>query len=230
MQKLKTSGAADMPDAKSHPKPPASRVRRQSTKSTSDDTPLDLSVTVPIYNEAANIPPLFEELTAALDKLKKTYEIIAVDDGSTDDSLQKLREESEQCPALRVIRFRRNYGQTAAMMAGIDFASGEVIVSIDADLQNDPEDIETLLTKLDEGYDVVSGWRKDRKDAPFRRNFVSRLANRLISSISGVELRDYGCTLKAYRPDVIKGVRLRDSGPTPFASAWPIEIWIGTRR
>lgn len=134
--------------------------------------------------------------------------MICVDDGSQDRSLQVLKEIAATRPELKIVSFRRNCGQTAAMMAGIDHASGDIIVTIDADLQNDPDDIPVLLAKLDEGYDVVSGWRKDRQDAAIRRNLVSRVANRVISRISGVELHDYGCTLKAYRRDVIKDVRL----------------------
>jgi glycosyltransferase involved in cell wall biosynthesis len=136
------------------------------------------------------------------------YEIIAVDDGSSDGSVEVLRCQAETTAALKIVNFRRNYGQTAAMMAGIDHASGGIIVPIDADLQNDPADIPALLEKLDEGYDVVSGWRTERKDARFRRTMVSRVANRMISCISGVRLHDYGCTLKAYRADVMQGVRL----------------------
>jgi glycosyltransferase involved in cell wall biosynthesis len=164
-----------------------------------------LSVIIPVYNEEPSIALIIERLFTVLVLIDKPFEVIAVNDGSRDRSLALLREQAAVRPELRVVDFRRNYGQTAAMMAGIE---GAVIISIDADLQNDPEDIPKLLQKLDEGYDVVSGWRKERKDAPLRRNLVSRVANRLISTISGVRLHDYGCTLKAYRADVIKGVRL----------------------
>jgi glycosyltransferase involved in cell wall biosynthesis len=167
-----------------------------------------LSVIAPIYGEEDNIEPLFAALLPVLRGLGRDFEIIAVNDGSHDASFQRLRAASVTIPELRVIDFRRNYGQTAAIMAGIDYASGEIIIPIDADLQNDPEDIPTLLAKLDEGYDVVSGWRQNRQDDAFRRNFVSRIANVVISWISGVQLKDYGCTLKAYRSDVLKGVRL----------------------
>lgn len=167
-----------------------------------------LSIVVPIYNEAESIPFLIEKLTTALSPLGYDYEIIAVDDGSRDQSLAVLRTVAQQQAALKVLSFRRNSGQTAAMMAGIDHASGDVVVTIDADLQNDPADIPLLLQKLGEGYDVVSGWRKDRQDAAIKRNFVSRVANRLISKMSGIHLHDYGCSLKAYRSDVIKDVRL----------------------
>lgn len=167
-----------------------------------------LSVIIPVYNEEPSVSLIIERLFAVLGAIGKRFEVIAVNDGSRDRSLALLREQAGLRPELRVVDFRRNYGQTAAMMAGIDHSEGDVIISIDADLQNDPEDIPKLLQKLDEGYDVVSGWRRERKDAPLRRNLVSRVANRLISQISGVRLHDYGCTLKAYRADVIKGVRL----------------------
>lgn len=147
-------------------------------------------------------------MLAVLDELPSSYEIIAVNDGSRDDSLRELKVQARLRSEIRIVDLRRNYGQTAAMMAGIDHASGDILVAIDGDLQNDPQDIPLLLEKLNEGYDVVSGWRVDRKDAPLTRNFLSRIANGLISKISGVKLRDYGCTLKAYRRDVIKGVRL----------------------
>jgi glycosyltransferase involved in cell wall biosynthesis len=170
--------------------------------------PTSLSVITPIYNEEKNISILIDQLLAVLQTLQKPFEIIAINDGSRDGSLAELRKQAAFYPELKVVDFRRNYGQTAAIMAGIDHASGDVIISIDADLQNDPRDIPGLLAKLDEGFDVVSGWRKDRQDEAFRRNFLSRIANGVISSISGVRLHDYGCTLKAYRSDVVKDVRL----------------------
>ncbi len=169
---------------------------------------VELSIIVPIYNEVENIPLLWERIFAALEAQARSYEVIAVDDGSSDGSQDLLTELAAAHPQLKVVIFRRNHGQTAAIMAGIDHAAGEIIVSLDADLQNDPADIPLLLEKMAEGYDVVSGWRKDRKDAALRRNFPSRVANRLISAISGVHLHDYGCTLKAYRRDVVKGIRL----------------------
>jgi len=168
---------------------------------------LSLSVITPIYNEEKNIPILMDQLLELLQTLQKSSEIIAVNDGSRDGSLGELRKQATLHPEIKVVDFRRNYGQTAAIMAGIDHASGSVIISIDADLQNDPQDIPNLLAKLDEGFDVVSGWRKDRQDAALR-NFASRVANWVISRISGVRLHDYGCTLKAYRSDVVKNVRL----------------------
>ena len=167
-----------------------------------------ISVIIPIYNEDKNIPILLEQLLVVLNTLSTPFEIIAVNDGSHDGSLAELRRQKALHHEIQVIDFCRNFGQTAAIMAGIDYAKGDVIISIDADLQNDPQDIPNLLAKLKEGFDVVSGWRKDRKDAKLRRNFVSRIANSIISKISGVKLHDYGCTLKAYRADVVKGVRL----------------------
>jgi glycosyltransferase involved in cell wall biosynthesis len=167
-----------------------------------------ISVITPVYCEEDNIDPLLDALVPVLRGLVLDFEIIAVNDGSPDSSLERLRAASANIPELKVIDFRRNYGQTAAIMAGIDYASGEIIITIDADLQNDPADIPILLAKLDEGFDVVSGWRQVRKDQAFRRNFPSRVANKFISWISGVHLKDYGCTLKAYRSDVLKDVRL----------------------
>lgn len=168
----------------------------------------DVSIVVPILNEEDSIPYLFQQLFAVFDTLPQSFEVIAVNDGSTDGSLVALRREVERHPTLRVVDLRRNYGQTAAMMAGFDHAKGAIIITIDADLQNDPADIPALLAKADEGFDVVSGWRRDRQDAAIRRNFVSRIANRMISRISGLKLNDYGCTLKAYRREVMEGVRL----------------------
>lgn len=167
-----------------------------------------LSLVIPVYNEQDNINILCARLYSAIEKMPHSFEVILVNDGSKDDSLRILREEAARRPTLRIIDFRRNFGQTAAMMAGFDHARGEVIVTLDADLQNDPTDIPLMLEKIAEGWDVVSGWRRDRKDAAIRRNMVSRVANRLISWISGVHLNDYGCTLKAYRREVISGVRL----------------------
>lgn len=174
----------------------------------SNHKPPKISVIVPIYNEEGSIEPLLTALYGALGKTGLEFEIIAVNDGSTDQSYGKLSQAALVHPELKVVNFRRNFGQTAAIMAGIDYAAGDILVFIDADLQNDPEDIPRLLSKLEEGYDVVSGWRKERQDSRFRRNLVSRVANVLISRVSGVHLRDYGCTLKAYRSDVIRSVRL----------------------
>ena len=167
-----------------------------------------ISVVIPLYNEADNLAQLYHRVASVLRRLNQSWEIILVNDGSTDRSRDKLDSLALADPAVKVIHLRRNFGQTAAMMAGVDHAAGHVIVPMDGDLQNDPVDIPRLLEKLDEGYDVVSGWRKDRKDNPLRRNLPSRVANRLISLISGVPLHDYGCSLKAYRKEVIKGVKL----------------------
>jgi len=167
-----------------------------------------LSIVVPVYNEEDNIFPLRERIVAALDQLQEEYEVVLVNDGSVDSTEVKLRAVAEADPRFKVVHFNRNFGQTAAMMAGIDFASGDIIVGLDADLQNDPADIPMLVAKLAEGYDVVSGWRHDRKDATLKRTLPSRVANWLISSICSVPLHDYGCTLKAYRKHVVKGVKL----------------------
>ncbi|MEA3210642.1 MAG: hypothetical protein QOE70_3699 [Chthoniobacter sp.] len=167
-----------------------------------------LSVTVPICNEAANLGPLYDKVRAAMEKIGQPWELILVDDGSTDGSDELLDEIADKDTRVKVIHFRRNFGQTAAMMAGFDFARGEIIIPLDGDLQNDPHDIHLLLAKLEEGFDVVSGWRKDRQDNAIKRNFPSIMANRLISFVSGVRLHDFGCSLKAYRREVIEGVRL----------------------
>jgi len=166
-----------------------------------------ISILIPIYNERDNIILLYEKLSRELPLLDQEFEVILVNDGSRDGSHELLSEISQKDSRFKVVNLRRNYGQTAAMMAGIDYACGEIIVPMDGDLQNDPNDIGRLVKKLDEGFDVVSGWRKDRKDSEWR-NLPSRIANRLISRISGVHLHDYGCSLKAYRREVIKGVRL----------------------
>ncbi len=167
-----------------------------------------LSVIVPIYNEEESLPLLHEQLLPVLERLGLEFEVIAINDGSHDASGRILEEIAARDNRFKVVEFRRNAGQTAAMMAGIDYATGDIVIPIDADLQNDPDDIPRLLEKLDEGYDVVSGWRKNRQDDAIRRNFVSRVANQLISHISGVTLHDYGCTLKAYRKEVLRGMRL----------------------
>ena len=167
-----------------------------------------LSTIVPVYNEEESLPDFAAALTPVLQNLGVPYEIIFVNDGSSDRSAELLDELADTNSHIKVVHFRRNFGQTAAMMAGLDYSSGDVIVPIDADLQNDPKDIPRLLDKLAEGYDLVSGWRKDRKDAKWSRNFPSWVANKLISRISGVRLHDYGCTLKAYRRSIIEDVRL----------------------
>jgi glycosyltransferase involved in cell wall biosynthesis len=167
-----------------------------------------LSIIIPVYNEQDNVLPLQERLTAALHDIGIDYEVILINDGSTDSTDANLRAIAAKDPRYKVVNFRRNFGQTAAMMAGFDFASGDIIIPLDGDLQNDPADIPRLLSKLAEGYDVVSGWRHDRQDGALKRNLPSRVANWLISRISGVRLHDYGCSLKAYRRDVLTGVRL----------------------
>lgn len=169
---------------------------------------MDLSVVVPIYFEEDNIRPLYAAITAALDPTGLTYEMICVDDGSGDTSFTILKELAATDQRLRVIRFRRNFGQTAAMAAGFEAARGEVIVPMDGDLQNDPADIPLLLAKIREGYDVVSGWRKDRQDTFINRKLPSMIANGLISRFTDVHLHDYGCTLKAYRREVLEGIGL----------------------
>jgi glycosyltransferase involved in cell wall biosynthesis len=169
---------------------------------------IDISVFLPVYNEQDNIEQLDFSLSDALAKLGRRYEIIYVDDGSTDQSLAKLRKIAARDHRVRIVSLRRNYGQTAAMSAGIDHARGQILIPMDADLQNDPADISRLLEKLDEGYDVVSGWRKDRKDRWLTRRLPSQVANRLVASLSGVHLHDFGCSLKAYRRDALTGVKL----------------------
>jgi len=177
------------------------------TKKTEKQGP-ELSLFLPVLDEEENLRPMHEKIRAALDALGKSAEVIYVDDGSTDKSLSVLRDIAADDKRVRVISLRRNYGQTAAMSAGIDAARGEILIPMDADLQNDPADISRLLEKLNEGYDVVSGWRKDRQDKLISRKIPSQIANRVISWIGGVPLHDYGCSLKAYRRDVIQDVKL----------------------
>lgn len=169
---------------------------------------VELSVVIPLYNEEESIGPLYEELSSVLDTLDRTYEVIIVDDGSKDASFERLQEIHERDPRWKVIRFRRNYGQTAGLSAGFEAAVGDIVITQDADLQNDPRDIPKLLAKMAEGYDIVSGWRKDRKEPFFSRRLPSMTANWLISRSTGVVLHDYGCTLKAYRSVVVKNIRL----------------------
>jgi glycosyltransferase involved in cell wall biosynthesis len=169
---------------------------------------LDLSVVVPVCNEAGNIEQLHAELSAALQPLGRSYEIIYVEDGSADDSFGVLADVQQRDEHVRVLRFTRNYGQTAALAAGFDHAAGAVIVTIDGDGQNDPADIPALLHKLGDGYDLVSGWRMPRRDALVLRRLPSAVANLVIGWITGVKLHDYGCTLKAMRREVVAGLRL----------------------
>lgn len=168
----------------------------------------ELSVVIPVYNEEDNIELLYEKLLLALTACGRTWEVIFIDDGSSDSSFEELQKLVNLDHRAKVVKFVKNFGQTAALAAGIDHARGQVIIPMDADLQNDPEDIQRLLDKMDEGYDVVSGWRKDRKDAFASRLLPSWIANKIISIISQVPLHDYGCSLKAYRREVIKDVRL----------------------
>src|SRR6059036_1090559 len=168
----------------------------------------ELSVVIPIHNEAASLEPLHRELTATLGAAGLLYEIIIVDDGSTDESFEILARLQALDPYLRVIRLRRNFGQTAAFAAGFDHALGRIIVTSDGDLQNDPRDIPAMIDTLDRGFDIVCGWRKDRKDAFFSRRLPSMLANKLISIATGVRLHDYGCSLKVFRAEVVKPLKL----------------------
>jgi len=179
-----------------------------------------LSVIIPLYNEGANIEPLWHELSATLSTLPKS-EVIFVNDGSTDDSAEKLRRIAQEDERVKVILFANNAGQTAAMGAGVEHATGDIIIFMDGDRQNDPADINRLLAKLDEGYDVVSGWRKERQDA-FLRSALSRLANRLVSVTTGIKLHDTGCSLKAFRASFIH--RIEFTGEVhrllPVYAAW----------
>jgi len=168
-----------------------------------------ISLTVPVYNEREALGPLFENVQVVMHRdFPGNWEIIFVNDGSHDGSAELLDELAAKNPEVKVVHFRRNFGQTAAMMAGFDFASGDIIIPLDGDGQNDPKDIPRIVAKLDEGFDVCSGWRKDRQDNALQRNLPSIMANKLISTVSGVKLHDFGCSLKAYRSEVIKGVRL----------------------
>ncbi|EAU71547.1 glycosyl transferase, family 2 [Synechococcus sp. BL107] len=170
--------------------------------------PLDLSVVVPLYNEEESLPHLVEQLLAALRPSGERFELVLVNDGSSDRTAEVLERLSRDIPELVGVVLRKNYGQTAAMAAGFDVAQGEVIVSLDGDLQNDPADIPMLLAKLREGYDLVSGWRHQRQDAALQRKLPSKIANRLIGRVTGVRLHDYGCSLKAYSRDVLSDMRL----------------------
>lgn len=170
--------------------------------------PIQLSVIIPIYNEEENIPSLYKELNDVLARLGKTFEIIFIDDGSSDNSLMLLNEIQQNDSHVVVISFRKNFGQTAAMSAGFDHARGEIIVTMDGDMQNDPADIEGMIQKINEGYDVVTGWRFNRKDPFLNRRLPSMIANWIISKTTGVGLHDYGCTLKVFKREIIKNIRL----------------------
>ncbi len=169
---------------------------------------MDLSLVVPVYNEEENIQYLYDQLTEVLAPLGLEYEIICADDGSRDRSFELLKALAEKDPRIKVIRFRRNFGQTAGFSAGFDYASGDIVITIDADLQNDPAGIPVLLDKMAEGYDVVSGWRKERQDAALSRKLPSKIANWLISRTTGVQVHDRGCSLRAHRREIVKDMRL----------------------
>jgi len=170
--------------------------------------PVELSIIVPVLNEAGTLLDLADGIRHQMELLTRQWEIIFINDGSTDGTDRILNGLAEQDNRIRVIHFRRNFGQTAAMMAGFDFAKGDILIPIDGDGQNDPADIAKMLGVLEQGYDVVSGWRKDRQDNFIQRNLPSILANRLISFVSGVRLHDFGCSLKAYKRTVVDGIRL----------------------
>ncbi len=180
----------------------------ESTQTSRSAEAVELSVIIPVYNEEGNIQPLALVLRSVLDGINKSFEIIFIDDGSTDGTFQALRSLHETDRLCKAIRFRRNFGQTAALAAGFSHARGNIIVTLDGDLQNDPRDIPLLLEKIEQGYDVVSGWRVRRKDNFLTRLLPSRCANWLISKITGVKLHDYGCTLKAYRREVAQNIGL----------------------
>ncbi len=168
----------------------------------------ELSIVIPVRNESPNINGLYVELTDTLERHGRTFEVIMIDDGSTDDTFEQLARLQARDPRLRVIRFRRNFGQTAAFAAGFAYARGRLVVTMDGDKQNDPADIPLMATRIDEGYDIVAGWRKNRKDAFVTRRVPSMIANRLISWATGVPLHDYGCSLKVFRAEVVKPLRL----------------------
>lgn len=169
---------------------------------------MDVSIVIPFLNEAPNLKPLCEELKAALDPMQRPYEVIFIDDGSSDDGVQVLEDFRAEMPQIKVVSFRRNFGQTAAMVAGLDYAQGEIVVTLDADRQNDPADIPAMVAKVEEGYDMACGWRHDRQDTYISRKLPSKMANWLISKITDVTLHDYGCTLKAMRKALYKRVTL----------------------
>ncbi|MBE3089898.1 MAG: glycosyltransferase family 2 protein [Actinobacteria bacterium] len=169
---------------------------------------MDLSIIIPIYNERESIGKLYDNLNGALSGMNLKYEVLLIDDGSIDGTFDELLKVHRKNKLFKIIRFRKNFGQTSAISAGFSYAEGEVVVTLDADLQNDPRDIPVLLEKLNEGYDIVSGWRKNRKDKAVTRRFPSIVANKIISKLTRVNLHDYGCTLKAYRKEVVKNIDL----------------------
>jgi glycosyltransferase involved in cell wall biosynthesis len=198
----------DVARALEHRQDPVSASLQPAKSDARDGVASLISIVIPIFNERESLIELLESLTDVVLCLKQPFEIIFVDDGSNDGSDLLLEGFAAKEDSIKVIRLRRNYGQTAALMAGIDFAQGDVIIPMDGDGQNDPADIPRLLDKMAEGYDVVSGWRRDRKDKRIRRVLLSRIANRLISRVTGVSLHDYGCSLKAYRTELLSGIRL----------------------
>ncbi len=169
---------------------------------------VEISVVVPMFNEADNVAPLYEQLTGALEPLGRPYEVVVVDDGSSDGTFEKLREVHRRDGRWRIIRLRRNFGQTAGFSAGFEAARGDVVVTMDGDLQNDPADIPLLVAKMDEGFDIVSGWRVKRREPFLTRRLPSMIANRIISRTTSVSLHDYGCSLKAYRHEILRNVKL----------------------
>lgn len=198
------------PVAQQSPSPAQSAPHAVAGSATQDQTPPqpDLSIIIPVCNEVDTVDALYEQLIRQLHTMGCTWELIFIDDGSTDGSYDKIKALWAKDSTVRVIKFVRNFGKTPALSAGHDYSRGKIIIHIDADLQNDPQDLQRLLDKLDEGFDVVSGWRKKRHDELFLRLIPSWFANRLISKMTGVHLRDYGCCLKAYRREVIQDVRL----------------------
>jgi glycosyltransferase involved in cell wall biosynthesis len=168
----------------------------------------EITLVVPVYNEEPNIEPLIREIVPALSRITDNFEIIAVDDGSRDGSYEKLKKLRDEDPRIKVIRFRANFGQTAAFAAGFDRARGKIIITMDADLQNDPADIPAMVAKLNEGYDIVAGWRYDRQDNMISRKIPSVIANKIISMTTNVHLHDYGCSLKVFRGEVVKNIKL----------------------
>src|SRR5215469_318803 len=173
-----------------------------------NDSPIQFSVVVPFFNEQENIPPLYMKLTEVMDGIGEPYELVFVDDGSKDNTFKVLTEIYEHDRRVNIVRLRRNFGQTAALKAGFDFARGEVIISMDGDLQHDPEEIPRFLEKIEEGYDLVSGWRVARTDHWLMRQFPSRVANWMMAKLSGVELHDFGTTFKAYRREILQEINL----------------------
>ncbi len=183
-------------------------MRRGINKHENVGEPFKYSIVVPFYNECDNIRPLYDKLVKVMDQVGSSFELVFVDDGSSDTSFRTLQEIFDHDPRVNLLRLRRNFGQTAALKAGFDFASGEIIISMDGDLQHDPEEIPQFISKIDEGYDVVSGWRFERTDNWLTRQLPSRIANWLMSKIARVEIHDFGTTFKAYRHEIIKNIQL----------------------